>query len=78
MFTDDNPDKGTKVTNLSLTLKLAGAFTDDNPDKGTETRFETLLLQRISIRFTDDNPDKGTETHKGYHPEYKNPLLVYR
>ena len=44
MFTEANPDKGTKTGFLTLYLVVAWllSFTEANPDKGTKTCFKRV------------------------------------
>ena len=62
MFTEVNPDKGTKTIRwLNGKYRFMALFTEVNPDKGTKTMAQHLKVL-ISILFTEVNPDKGTKT----------------
>ena len=64
LFTETNPDKGTKTKIEVRKIDLDTLFTETNPDKGTKTiRWSNGNLP-MTIPFTETNPDKGTETHR--------------
>ena len=75
MFTEVNPDKGTKTLQRVQEQEHFFLFTEVNPDKGTKTD-DCICCIRISPGFTEVNPDKGTKTtmkHTLLHQEH-----VYR
>ena len=41
MFTEVNPDKGTKTLNILILYLNLTVFTEVNPDKGTKTSYLT-------------------------------------
>ena len=63
MFTETDPDKGTKTLSTTTKYSIYIKFTETDPDKGTKTTISlataTVILPKS---FTETDPDKGTKT----------------
>ena len=65
MFTETDPDKGTKTLKDKYNKDNRGIqFTETDPDKGTKTLSISIVTVNCfsALPFTETDPDKGTKT----------------